>query len=176
MPDQREDPSHQLTLQIRAAQRADLPALTALYNDYIATTAITFDLEPWTVEARAEWFSHYAETGRHRLIVAYDGATLIGYASTSPLAVKAAYQTSVEVSVYVAADHTGRGVGSALYEALFAAVADEDLHRAHAGITLPNPASIALHERFGFTTVGVYTEVGRKFGRYHDVLRMEREL
>jgi phosphinothricin acetyltransferase len=165
-----------MTLEIRPAVSDDLPALTDLYNHYIATTAITFDLDPWTLDQRRAWFDHYAATGRHRLLVAYEDDSLAGYATTSPLAVKAAYQTSVEVSVYLAPGRGGRGIGTALYEALFAAVADEDLHRAHAGITLPNDASVALHTRFGFTSVGVYTEVGRKFGRYHDVLRMQREL
>jgi phosphinothricin acetyltransferase len=163
-------------LDIRPAVADDLPALTELYNHYIATTPVTFDLEPWTVDQRRAWFEHYAETGRHRLLVAYEDGVLAGYASTSPLAVKAAYQTSVEVSVYLAAGHEGRGIGTTLYEALFAAIADEDVHRAHAGITLPNPASVALHKRFGFEEVGVYDEVGRKFGRYHDVLRMQRRL
>ena len=165
-----------MTPQIRAADRDDVPALVDLYNHYVASTAITFDIEPVTIASRTEWFEHYAPTGRHRLLVAYDGPTLLGYASTSPFAVKAAYETSVEVTVYTAADQTRRGIGTALYEALFASVAHEDLHRAYAGITLPNEASIALHRRFGFTDVGVYREVGRKFGRYHDVLRMQRDL
>jgi phosphinothricin acetyltransferase len=165
-----------MTPHIRVAELTDVPALVDLYNHYIATTAITFDIEPVTIASRTEWFHHYAPTGRHRLLVAYDGPTLLGYASTSPFAVKAAYETSVEVSVYLAAKQSRRGIGTALYEALFASVADEDLHRAYAGITLPNDASIALHQRFGFTDVGVYREVGRKFGRYHDVLRMQRDL
>ena len=165
-----------MTPQIRCAEAADIPALVDLYNHYIATTAITFDIEPVTIASRTEWFSHYAPTGRHRLLVGYDGATLAGYASTSPFAARAAYETSVEVSIYTAPGLTRRGVGTALYEALFASVADEDLHRAHAGITLPNDASIALHQRFGFTDVGVYHEVGRKLGRYWDVLRMQRDL
>lgn len=165
-----------MTQQIRVAELSDIPALVDLYNYYVATTAITFDIEPVTITSRTEWLRHYAPTGRHRLLVAYDGPTLLGYASTSPFAVKAAYETSVEVTVYTAPDQTRRGIGTSLYEALFASVADEDLHRAYAGITLPNEASIALHQRFGFTDVGVYREVGRKFGRYHDVLRMQREL
>ena len=165
-----------MTRQIRAAELVDVPRLVDLYNHYIATTAITFDIEPVTVAARTEWFRHYAPTGRHRLLVAYEDDTLLGYASTSPFAVKAAYETSVEVTVYAAHDQMRRGVGTALYEALFASLAGEDLHRAYAGITLPNEASVALHQRFGFTDVGVYREVGRKFGRYHDVLRMQRDL
>jgi phosphinothricin acetyltransferase len=165
-----------MTPRVRVAELSDVPALVDLYNHYVATTAITFDIEPVTVASRTEWFHHYAPTGRHRLLVAYDGPTLLGYASTSPFAVRAAYETSVEFSVYTAPNQSRKGIGTALYEALFASVADEDLHRAHAGITLPNDASVALHRRFGFTDVGVYREVGRKFGRYHDVLRLQRDL
>lgn len=163
-----------MTRTVRPAESGDIPALTDLYNHFVATTAITFDIAPMTVAERTRWFSHYSTVGRHRLLVACEGPAVLGYASTSPFAVKAAYETSVEVSVYVGPAHARRGVGTALYEALFAAVADEDLHRAYAGITLPNAASVALHERFGFTRVGVYDEVGRKFGAYHDVLRMQR--
>jgi phosphinothricin acetyltransferase len=78
--------------------------------------------------------------------------------------------------VYCAAEATGRGVGSSLYTALFAALADEDVHRAYAGVALPNDASIALHERHGFRVIGTYAEVGRKFGRYWDVRWFERPL
>ncbi len=159
---------------IRPAELADVPALTDLYNHYIRTGVATFDIEPMSLEARTAWFSHYTTTGRHRLLVAHHDQVLLGYASTSPFAVKAAYETSVEVSVYLAPNQGGRGIGTALYDALFASVAGEDIHRGYAGITLPNPGSVALHERFGFTPVGIYREVGRKFGVYHDVLRMQR--
>jgi phosphinothricin acetyltransferase len=71
---------------------------------------------------------------------------------------------------------TGHGIGRMLYERLFAALAEEDVHRAYAGITLPNPASVGLHERFGFTRIGVFTHAGRKFGRYWDVVWYEKQL
>ena len=80
------------------------------------------------------------------------------------------------MSIYLAPDALGRGIGSRLYEELFTAIAGEDVHRAYAGITLPNPGSVALHEKFGFQSIGVYHEVGRKFGRYWDVEWFEREL
>lgn len=129
---------------------------------------------------RKRWFDHYDAVGRHRLLVACaDGTegtdgTVVGYATSSPHRPKAAYQTSVETSVYCDPEATGVGVGTALYESLFAALAAEDVHRAFAGITLPNVASVALHRRFGFAEVGVFAEVGRKFGRYWDVLWMGR--
>ncbi|MGC4046352.1 MAG: GNAT family N-acetyltransferase [Armatimonas sp.] len=161
---------------IRAAVESDLPALTALYNHYIEHTAITFDTEPYTVEQRREWFSHYYPTGRHRLLVAEESGKVLGYASSGKFRPRAAYDTSVETSVYVDPEAHGRGVGTALYTALFEILATEDIHRAIAGITLPNEKSIALHEKFGFQSVGVMTEVGRKFDRYWDVAWLEKAL
>jgi phosphinothricin acetyltransferase len=161
---------------VRPGRPEDVAALTDLYNHYVVTTAITFDIEPFTVEARTDWFSHYRPDGPHRLYVAAAGDTAVGYATSSPFRQKAAYATTVETSVYCHPDWTGRGIGSALYEALFAGLGDEDLRRACAGITLPNDASVALHHRFGFHDVGVHTEVGRKHGRFWDVLMMERPL
>lgn len=101
---------------------------------------------------------------------------LLGYATSSAFRPKAAYATSVEVTVYCAPHAGGRGIGTLLYEALFAELAKEDVHRAYAGITQPNPASARLHARFGFRPVGVHTEVGRKFGRYWDVAWYQKDL
>lgn len=165
-----------MTVAIRTGTIEDLSAVTDIYNHYVRTTAITFDLEPFTVEARREWFSHYAETGPHRLLVAVDGDRALGYATSGKFRDKAAYLPSVEVTIYLAPGAGGRGLGRALYTSLFDAVAGEGLHRAYAGIALPNEASIGLHRSFGFTEVGVMTEVGRKFDKWWDVLWMQREL
>ncbi|MGH2725349.1 MAG: GNAT family N-acetyltransferase, partial [Actinomycetota bacterium] len=151
---------------VRPCLEADLEQLNAIYNHYVATSAATFDLEPIPMDVRGEWFSHYAETGPHRLLVAVSAGTVLGYATSSRVRPKPAYITSVETSVYIAHDVLGRGVGTALYRALFDALAGEDVHRAYAGITdIPNPASVALHSRFGFHLVGRFREQGRKFGR-----------
>ncbi|UYB41898.1 GNAT family N-acetyltransferase [Streptomyces sp. Je 1-4] len=101
---------------------------------------------------------------------------LLGYATSSAFRSKAAYAPSVEVTVYCAPHAAGRGVGTLLYKALFEALADEDVHRAYAGITQPNEASTRLHTRFGFRHIGTYTEVGRKFGRYWDVAWYQKDL
>ena len=101
---------------------------------------------------------------------------MVGYATSSPFRGRAAYDPSVETTVYVADGLTRRGIGSRLYHALFASLGKEDVHRAYAGITLPNPASLALHRRFGFQPIGVYDEVGRKFGRYWSVEWLEKKL
>jgi phosphinothricin acetyltransferase len=161
---------------IRAAVQSDLAALTALYNHYIQHTAITFDTEPWTLEQRAAWLSHYAESGRHRLLIAESEGKLLGYASSSPFRPKAAYDTSVETSVYVSPEAHGHGIGTALYTRLFEILSHEDVHRAIAGITLPNEKSLALHTKFGFVETGRMTEVGRKFNQYWDVAWMEKDV
>ena len=161
---------------IRRARPHDLEALTALYNHYVEHTAITFDLEPFAVAARRAWLEGFAESGRHQLFVAEEQGAVVGYAGTRGFRDKRAYDTSVETSIYLAPDATGRGLGRALYERLFAALEGADVHRAIAGITLPNEASIALHQRFGFERVGVMREVGRKHDRWWDVLWMEKPL
>jgi phosphinothricin acetyltransferase len=165
-----------MRIEVRPATADDLPALNEIYNQYVAEAHYTFDLEPMAIEARREWFSHYGERGRHRLLVAISDGGVIGYACSSQFRTKPAYETSVETSVYLAPDTVGRGAGSRLYERLFHALEGEDVHRAYAGIALPNPASIGLHERFGFKRVGHFTEQGRKFGRYWDVAWYEKPL
>ena len=164
------------SLRIRLALRADLPCLTEIYNHYVVNTAITFDIEPFTVEQRVSWFDLHAETGRYRLLVAEDAGHLVGYAGTGPFRPKQAYETTVAATIYCAPDATGRGVGTRLYAALLDSLRGEDVHRALAGITLPNPASIALHQRFGFVEVGRFNENGRKLGRYWDVAWFEKRL
>lgn len=154
----------------------DLEQLNSLYNHYVCQTHITFDVEPITMDARREWFSHHRPVGRHRLLVAADGPRLLGYASSSPLRPKPAYETSVETSIYLSPDATGLGIGTALYSALLVALEGEDLHRAYAGIAMPNPASVALHERLGFSQAAYFTEQGRKLGRYWDVAWYEKPM
>jgi phosphinothricin acetyltransferase len=162
---------------VRPAVLTDLPALTAIYNHYIVHSTITFDVRAFAAEERRGWFDDHGVSGRHRLLVAAaaDGA-VVGYATSSRWRPKAAYDTTVESSVYCHPDFVGRGVGTQLYTALFDALGGEDVHRVVAGIGQPNPASVALHERFGFRRVGVFTSVGRKFGRYWDVAWFERPL
>jgi phosphinothricin acetyltransferase len=160
----------------RPGRLSDLNVLTRIYNHYVENTHITFDLVPFTVEARREWFGHYGLTGRHRLLVAEDAGDVLGYATSGRFRDKAAYDPSVETTVYCAPEAVGRGAGSALYEALFAELATEDAHRAFAGVALPNDASLALHRRFGFTEIGTFRDVGRKFDKWWDVTWLERPL
>lgn len=159
---------------IRRGREDDLAAIQAIYAPYVRATAITFDIEVPTMEARRAWFARFGDGGPHQLFVAEEAGRVCGYACTHPFREKAAYGTTVETSVYLADEARGRGLGGRLYRQLFAALEGEDVHRVVAGITLPNEASVALHARFGFEPVGVLHEVGRKLGRYWDVLWMQR--
>ena len=164
-------------MHIRPATLADLAALTVLQNHYVVNTHITFDLLPFTPAGREPWFREHSDGRRYRLLVAEEsGGGILGYACTGRFRTKAAYDPTVESSIACAPGATGRGVGTELYRALFRAIEGEDIHRIDAGIAQPNDASNALHARFGFRAVGRFTAVGRKFGKYWDVLWMERPL
>lgn len=161
---------------IRRAEAADLSALLDIYNYYVSNTPITFDLEPRTLAQRQEWLDGFDKSGRHQCFTAIIGGRVVGWACSAKFKEKAAYETSVETSVYCALGYTGRGLGRRLYETLFQSLRSEDIHRAYAGITLPNEASIALHLAVGFRPVGTQREVGRKFGRFWDVSLYEWEM
>jgi len=169
-------PSGPPAVAVRHAEERDLARLTEIYNHYVLTTAITFDLEPFSVEQRRAWLAKFSRTGPHRLFVAEEDGLVLGYAGTTSFRDRRAYDTTVETTIYCAPEATGRGTGTLLYRALFEALEGEDLRLAIAGMTLPNDASMALHERFGFTPAGVMHDVGRKFGRYWDVAWYEKAL
>jgi phosphinothricin acetyltransferase len=161
---------------VRPARAEDVPRLTEIYNHYIVNTPVTFDLEPFTVEQRMEWFSHYSTAGRHRLLVAERDGVVMGYTSTSRFRPKQAYETTVEMTIICAPESTGCGIGSRLYSEILPLMRLEDVHMAIAGITMPNDASCALHEKFGFRRVALEPEVGRKFERYWDVAWYMRQV
>ncbi|MEV6649251.1 N-acetyltransferase family protein [Streptomyces sp. NPDC051219] len=171
-------PSERTEVQVRPGTEADLDALTDIYNHYIRDTSVTFDTTVFTSEQRGPWLRSHPEDGPHRLLVAHKvpSARILGYATSSAFRPKAAYDSSVEVTVYLAPDAGGRGIGTLLYKALFEALADEPVHRAYAAVTVPNEASARLHARFGFREIGQLSEAGWKFGRYWDVRWYEKEL
>jgi phosphinothricin acetyltransferase len=165
-----------MTVTTRPADIDDLPRLTEIYNHYVVNSHVTFDLEPVTLTERREWFAQFAATGPHRLLVAEENGVVVGYAGSFRFRPRRAYDATIETTVYCAPEAVGRGVGSALYAALFEALREETLHVAVGAIAVPNPPSIALHERFGFRLAGVTHEVGRKFDRYWDVTWYEKLL
>jgi len=155
--------------EIRRIQPGDLPALLDIYNHYVRETPVTFDIAPRTLAQRQAWLEGFAAHGRYQCFVAEKNGKAVGWASSHRYNDREAYETSVASSVYLAPDATGLGLGGRLYGALFEALAMQDVHRIFGGITLPNEASVRLHRSFGFEPVGVYREIGRKFGRYWDV-------
>ncbi len=165
------------TALIRHAADGDLDPLVRIYNHYIENTSVTFDTTPFSVPERIAWFTSFSEDGPHRLLVAERDGGMLGFASSSPFKRRPAYDTSVETSIYVDPGAIGSGVGTALFGALLEhLVADDRLHRAYGGISLPNAASIALYEKFGFELAGTYREVGYKFDKYWDVAWYEKNL
>jgi phosphinothricin acetyltransferase len=166
-----------VSVTVRPATIEDLPSITEIHNYYIVNTHITFDVRPYRPEERVQWFHEHSDGKRYRLLVACDSRSgVVGYTCTGRHRSKDAYDTTVESSVACRPDEVRRGVGSLLYRALFDAIAGQDINRIVAGIAQPNPASNALHERFGFKEIGLFTEVGRKFDKYWDVRWMERPL
>lgn len=162
---------------IRLAGAADADGVNAVYNPYVLETAATFETEPITTSARLAWLAERSADPRYPVFVAEDPAGRIaGFANASPFDPRQAYGTSVKVSVFLAPGAQRQGLGAALYAALFRRLADADLHRAYALIVAPNPASVSLHQQFGFRQVSTLSEVGRKFGRYWDVMWFEKKL
>lgn len=153
---------------IRVATVKDAGDIAGIYNDYITRTVITFEEQEVTAAQIAHRISEVLSSSLPWLVADRSGR-VAGYAYASQWKVRSAYRFSVETAVYVHRDHLGCGLGSELYEELFAALRDRGVHVAVAGIALPNERSIALHEKFGLRKVAHFEEVGFKFGRWIDV-------
>lgn len=154
---------------IRIAQREDVPTLLDIYNYEVEYGVATFDLQPKTLEQRMKWFEEH-NVNHHPLIVAEVDGVVAGYASLSSYREKEAYQSTVELSVYVAPDYRGQGVATALMEAILKLAKEDDtIHTVVSVITGGNEASVKLHGKFGFTFCGRMKEVGMKFGRLLDI-------
>jgi phosphinothricin acetyltransferase len=159
---------------IRVARPEDAEAILAIYAPIVRETAISFEVEPPT---RVEMQQRIATTLRQfPWLVCDRQGEVLGYVYTSPHRARAAYQWSVDVSVYIHAKARRTGMGRALYHALFALLSLQGFYQGFAGITLPNPASVGLHEALGFQPVGVYQAVGYKLGIWHDVGWWQRAL
>jgi phosphinothricin acetyltransferase len=168
----RQDP----TVNIAPAGAGDADALLALRNHYIAHSIATFDEAPLAPAAVRDWMAGFADRGPYRLLVARDGDRLLGWCSSQPYRAHPAFSRTIETSVYVAPDAARSGVGSALYARLFDDLGGLGLHRAVVGIALPNDASVRLHTRFGFRTVGVFDEYAHKNGRAISSQWMQRAM
>ena len=153
---------------IRNAQPNDAAPIAEIYNHYVLNTTITFEEQPVTAPQMAERMAEVQAAGLPWLVAEREGQVL-GYAYACKWKARSAYRHSVECSVYLDRQAVGGGVGSSLYEALFAELKSRGLHVVIGGIALPNEGSIALHEKFGLRKVAQFEEVGFKFGRGVDV-------
>lgn len=155
---------------VRLARLDDAEAMRAIYNVEIAGVA-TFDLVERTLEDQQRWLG--AHSGAHPAVVAVDDDVVVGFGSLSPFRDRPAYATTVEDSVYVDRHWQGRGVGKALLDELLQLGSDHGFHSVIARIVGDNEPSIRLHRSCGFDLVGVEREVGRKLGRWLDVVEMQ---
>lgn len=157
------------TTLIRPAQQQDLPALLAIYNHEILNGVATFDLQPKSLAERQSWFDEHNKNNNPLLVAEQDGAVL-GYASLSRYAEKAAYNSTVELSVYIAPSARRQGIASQLMLAVIdLAKKDNATHLIVSLITGTNQASISLHQKFGFNKVGTLHQVGYKHQQFLDV-------
>jgi phosphinothricin acetyltransferase len=159
---------------IRDATLLDAEAIRRIYAPVVEGSATSFEVEvPSAEEMRRRIESTIPSLP---WLVAGSGSEVLGFAYAGPHRSRAAYRWSVETSVYVDARHRRAGVGRALYSTLLERTAELGYVRAFAGITLPNPGSVALHEALGFTPIGVFRSVGFKLGKWHDVSWWEHQL
>lgn len=162
-------------LTLRLAERRDAAALREIYNLEVTTTTVTFDMVPRTLDEQVGWIDGHS--GGHPAIVAMDlDETVIGFGSVSPYKDRPAYSPTVEDSIYVHREHRGRGVGREMLDELIRLARDHGFHSMIARIVGGHEASIALHSACGFEPLGVEREVGRKFGKWLDVVEMQRML
>ncbi len=162
-------------VKITAGTEDDLRAIVGILNYLAASSKAHFDTRPVTVAERRDWFGQFSATGPYRLLVAWDGDEVLGYACSQRYRDHEAFRETVEVSIALDASSRGQAVGTALYRALFDSLALEpSIHVALAGIALPNDASIALHRKFGFTEVGTFREYAIKSGQYISSVWMQR--
>jgi L-amino acid N-acyltransferase YncA len=152
---------------IRACVSTDAAAIAEVYNHYVRETVVTFEEVPVSVDEMAR---RIVEIGaRFPWLVWEDAGAVVGYAYASAWKSRSAYRFSVESTIYLAAGHHGGGIGTKLYGALLAELKTRNFHTVIGGIALPNPASVALHEKLGFVKIAQFAEVGRKFDRWVDV-------
>jgi phosphinothricin acetyltransferase len=162
-------------LTLRLAERRDAAAIREIYNLEVTTTTVTFDMVPRTLDEQVAWLDGHS--GGHPAIVAVgSGETVIGFGSISPYKDRPAYSPTVEDSIYVHRDHRSRGVGRLMLAELILLARDHGFHSIIARIVGGHEASIALHAACGFEPLGVEREVGRKFGKWLDVVEMQRML
>lgn len=160
---------------VRAATDDDVPALNAIYNEYIVDSHVSFDTEPWSDDARRTWLHGRTDDG-YPVLVALVKDTVIGCAWSGPWRDKAAYRSSVETTVVLTEGTAGQGMGRRLYQELLHRLAAAGFHTAIAIIALPNDASVAFHANLGYREVGTLEEVGKKNNQLYATTIMQKIL
>ena len=155
-------------MKIRDASVEDAESIASIYNHFVLTTSISFEEAEVPVIEMAGRIADLQASGLPWIVAQQDGV-VAGYAYATKWRVRHAYRFSVETSVYLAPDQAGKGIGTALYQALLKRLRDGGYHLAIGGIALPNAASVALHEKLGFEKVAQFREVGFKFDQWTDV-------
>ena len=153
---------------LRSATDADLPDILEIYNDAVLHTTASYDYEPHTLAMRQAWYATKVDQG-FPIFVAERQGRVVGFSSFGPFRAWAAYQYTVELSIYVAASDRGRGVGKQLMKPLIEAARAMNIHAMVAGIDANNEASLRLHRCFGFQEVAHFPQVGYKFDRWLDL-------
>lgn len=154
---------------IRSAEVADAGSVAGIYNYYIENTVVTFEEKTLAARDMAQRIDHVLAQGLPFLVAQDSQGRIVGYAYASRWNGRCSYRYSVEVTVYLAPDTSGQGWGSRLYQVLFEQLREQSMHVLIAGIALPNPGSVALHEKFGMQKVAHFAEVGYKHGQWLDV-------
>jgi phosphinothricin acetyltransferase len=163
-------------MQIRPATRADLPGILEIYNEAVLNTTATYDYEPRTLDHRTAWFDDHVKTNYPVFVAVNEAGWVVGWSALNRFHDRMGYRFTTENSVYVAADQRGKGVGKLLLPPLIEAARERGLHAIIGAIDAANEASIRLHARFGFEQVGHFKQTGFKFGRWLDVVYMEKLL
>jgi len=161
-------------LTIRLATQADLPSINEIYNHYVVNSTCTYQEEPSSAAEREIWF--IAHGPQHPITVAQDGASIVGWASLSPFHARSAYRRTVENSIYIRHDRQRQGIGAALLGDAIERAKALGHHTIIAGIDGEQATSVHIHQRFGFEQVALLREVGFKFGRWLDVIYMQKML
>ena len=159
---------------IRAARLADAEGIRTIVNYEILNGVSIFEMEPRSLAAQRTWLQD--RSGVHAVLVATpddDDDTVLGFASLSPFHTRPAYNTTVENSVYVHQDHRGQGIGRALLVEIIKLAKSHGFHTVIARISGGNETSVAVHRSVGFEVAGTERQVGRKFGRWIDVIVMQ---
>ena len=165
-----------MRLAIRLATEQDAPAIAAIYAPFCETNVVSFEYAAPTPQEMASRIRAVTDTAQLPWLVVHDEGTVGGYAYAGRHHERAAYGWAVNAAVYIGAGYRRSGVGRKLYTALFDVLRLQGYFKVCAGITLPNPGSVGLHEAMGFTIVGVYRGIGYKRGGWHDVAWYELEL